>query len=197
MKKIMTVASLAMAIVLALGVAAYADGHFSFGQFRDHELADQSGDLFGIKKPLDESSTKSISQAEALTNLTKLATLAKGLKAKVVTSQGPTIDDQISLWPNSSNPQFLIACNETDEATEPGLVRIELSTGKLSTIRTPGGHRRYRAAEVRALLRANTTQAGTDSATTPDPDLRGPATHSEPEMTCVSLRGGFDRHRRW
>jgi len=56
------------------------------------------------------------------------------------------------------------------------------STGKLSTIRTPGGHRRYRAAEVRALLRANTTQAGTDSATTPDPDLRGPATHSELEL---------------
>ena len=134
MKRIMTVASLAMAIVLALGVAAYANGHFGFGEFRDHELADQSGDLFGIKKPLDESSTKSISQAEALTNLTKLATLAKGLKAKVVTSQGPTIDDQISLWPNSSNPQYLIACNETDEPTEPGLVRIELSTGKVSTI---------------------------------------------------------------
>ena len=51
------------------------------------------------------------------------------------------------------------------------------STGKLSTIRTPGGHRRYRAAEVRALLGANTTQAGT----TPRPPRT--QTYTDPQRT--------------
>src|SRR4029077_3034973 len=75
-------------------------------------------------------------QAQALADPTRLATLAKGLKAKVVTTEGPAIDDQISLWPNRNNPQYLIACNETDEPTEVGLIRIQLSTGHVSTIVT-------------------------------------------------------------
>ena len=105
MKRFMTIAAIAIASVLTVSTAAIASGGFDFGIFRDQQLAHKSGDLFGIKKPVDESSTKSISQAEALANPTKLATLAKGLKAKVVTTQGPAIDDQISLWPNSSTPR--------------------------------------------------------------------------------------------
>jgi hypothetical protein len=61
--------------------------------------------------------------------------LAKGLRARVVTTQGPAVDDQISLWPDDKNPTYLIACNE-EGTTQPGLVRIQLSTGKVSTIVT-------------------------------------------------------------
>ena len=62
-------------------------------------------------------------------------TLASGLTAKVITTQGPAVDDQITLWPNDWNPTYLIACNEQGTA-DPGLVRIELATGSVSTIVT-------------------------------------------------------------
>jgi excisionase family DNA binding protein len=35
---------------------------------------------------------------------------------------------------------------------EPKTVRLWAKVGKLNSIRTPGGHRRYREAEVRQLL---------------------------------------------
>jgi hypothetical protein len=122
--------------VLMLGSAvAVAGGGLDFGLVRDGELAIASNHLFGVKRPVAASSTQSISQGEALADPTKLATLAKGLQARVVTTQGPPVDDQISLWPDDSNPKYLIACNEQD-TTDPGLVRIELATGTVSTIVT-------------------------------------------------------------
>jgi hypothetical protein len=124
----------ATAVFLSIGTAV-AVVPFSFGVFRDHELAGRSNHLFGVDKPLDASSSASISQAEAQADPTRLATLAKGLHARVVTTQGPTVDDQISLWPDSKNPKFLIVCNE-DDSTEPGLVRIDLKTGAATTIVT-------------------------------------------------------------
>jgi len=124
----------AAAVCLSIGTAV-AVVPFSFGVFRDHELAGRSDHLFGVDKPLDASSSASISQAEAQADPTKLATLAKGLRARVVTTQGPAVDDQISLWPDSKHPQYLIVCNE-EGTTAPGLVRIELKTGAATTIVT-------------------------------------------------------------
>jgi hypothetical protein len=126
--------AVASAVFLTIGAAA-AGVPFSFGVFRDHELAARSDSLFGVGKPLAASSTASITQAEAQADPTRLATLAKGLHARVVTTQGPTVDDQISLWPNSRHPKYLIVCNE-DDPNEPGLVRIELKTGAATTIVT-------------------------------------------------------------
>ncbi len=92
--------------VLMIGSAvAVAGGGLDFGLVRDGELAIASNHLFGVKRPVPASSTQSISQAEALADPTKLATLAKGLQAHVVTTQGPAVDDQISLWPNEQEPQ--------------------------------------------------------------------------------------------
>jgi hypothetical protein len=130
---IIPVAAVAAAF-LAVGTAA-AVVPFNFGIFRDHQLASRSHQLYGVGKPLAASSTASITQAEAQADPTKLASLAKGLHARVVTTQGPSVDDQISLWPNSRHPKYLIACNE-DDPTEPGLVRIELKTGAVTTIVT-------------------------------------------------------------
>jgi hypothetical protein len=61
--------------------------------------------------------------------------VAKGLRARVVTTEGPTAMDQISLWPDDRNPTDLIVCNEQD-TTDPGLVRIHLATGAVTTIVT-------------------------------------------------------------
>jgi excisionase family DNA binding protein len=40
---------------------------------------------------------------------------------------------------------------------DPKTVTRWAKAGKLSSVRTPGGHRRYREAEVRGLLRAGDT----------------------------------------
>lgn len=57
------------------------------------------------------------------------------MKARVVTTQGPAVDDQISLLPNDKHPTHLIVCNEQG-TTSPGLVRIDLATGSAATIVT-------------------------------------------------------------
>jgi hypothetical protein len=101
--------------------------------FRDQQLVAHSTTLFGVGRPLGSSSTAQLTQAQALANPTQLATLANGLRAKVVTTQGPAVDDQISLWPDDQNPTYLIVCNEQG-ATSPGLVRVELATGNVTTI---------------------------------------------------------------
>ena len=136
MRKRLGIASLVVGCLLVIGSAvAVAGGTFDFGVRRDKDLASESNKLFGVKKPLEASSTQSITQAAALADPTKLATLAKGLTARVVTTQGPSVDDQISLWPNDDHPTHLIVCNEQDPS-QPGLVRIELATGNVSTIVT-------------------------------------------------------------
>ena len=104
MKRFMTIAAIAVATVLTLSTAAIASGGLDFGIFRDEQLAHKSGGLYGFRQPIAASSTQQITQAEAQADPTKLATLAKGLQARVVTTKGPAVDDQISLWPNSQNP---------------------------------------------------------------------------------------------
>lgn len=84
-------AAVAAAVFLTIGTAVAAVP-FSFGAFRDHQLGEQSDRLFGVDKPLDASTIALISQAEAQADPTELATLAKGLHARVVTTQGPTVD---------------------------------------------------------------------------------------------------------
>ncbi|MCU1429267.1 MAG: hypothetical protein JWL83_3267 [Actinomycetia bacterium] len=126
---------LAGGAALTCGVAA-ATGSFDFGAFRDGQLASKSEQLYGIGKPVAASSTLAVDAATASADPTKLVTLAKGLKAKVVTSGvAPPNVDQITLWPNDTNPTYLIACNEQG-TTAPGLVRINIQTGASSTILT-------------------------------------------------------------
>jgi hypothetical protein len=119
---------------IAPGVAAW--GGFDFGVWRDLQLRIWSQALFGVKKPLKESSTVSVDTATAEADPRSLVTLAKGLRAHVATSSpdaGADID-MIALWPDSHTPSHLIVCNETDEPTEPGVQRIRLSDGSVETI---------------------------------------------------------------
>lgn len=48
----------------------------------------------------------------------------------------------------------LLSPREVQEAlnASPSAVRLWANTGKLTTIRTPGGHRRFLESEVRVLL---------------------------------------------
>src|SRR5262245_10710003 len=101
--------SLAIPVIVVAGLllsvsSAFAGHPFSFGEQRDRELGNMSKPLFGVGDPVDESSAAQITQADAQADPTRLATLAEGLKARVVTTQGPAVDDQISLWPDDKHP---------------------------------------------------------------------------------------------
>jgi hypothetical protein len=125
------------AAFVVTGVAAA--GFFTdFGQETQNELAHKSRPLFGVESALRSSSSVDLNQAQALADPTKLVTLARGLKAKVVASGpddnvGPN-SDQMVLWP-PSHPTHLIAVNE-EGSGEPGLQKIDLKTGKATTIAT-------------------------------------------------------------
>jgi len=135
MRKLLTVPAVVAAAVLVVASSAFAGHMFDFGLFRDQQLSNHANQLFGVAKTLDASSSVQLTQAEAQADPTKLATLAKGLHAHVVTTQGPAVDDQITLWPNRSHPTHIIVCNE-EGTTRPGLVRIDLHTGAVATIVT-------------------------------------------------------------
>lgn len=129
--------SIAAAVVLALAAAGTARAAESdFGVNVQRLLARHSQKLFGVTQPLEASSAESISQARALAEPLSLITLAGGLSGQVVSSgvAAPNID-MIVLWPDETNPQWLIACNEQD-TTDPGLQRIEIATGATETILT-------------------------------------------------------------
>lgn len=134
MHKIQFVASLGLA---SLATAAVAAPGFDFGFFRDGLLDAQSVQLFGVVRPLPESSTDSVSAARANANPTSLATFARGLRARVVTAArdaGANIDMMVP-WPNDEHPTHIIACNE-EGTTDPGVQRIRLADGAVGTILT-------------------------------------------------------------
>ena len=126
--------SMAGFVALA-GNAAAADG-FDFGAWRDHHLEAGSRLLFGFGKPLSKSSSESVDVGTAEADPTSLATVAKGLRVEVATSDpnaGANID-MIALWPNDSHPTHLIFCNEVDDISLPGVQRVRLADGSVETI---------------------------------------------------------------
>ncbi len=129
--------SLLAAAGLAFATAgAFAGGDLDFGKIRDRELEALAPTLFGVFGPLHESSTKSIDKTMADANPAALATVAKSLKVRVVTSgvAAPNID-MIALWPDDQAPTHLIFCNEEGPA-QAGVQRLRLADGKVETILT-------------------------------------------------------------
>jgi hypothetical protein len=106
------------------------------GQQAQQRLEDHSSSLFGFDKPVAASSTVSASVAAATADPTKLATVAKGLKVRVVTAgnEAPVLD-QMVLWPPTGKATHIIACNEQGP-TAPGVQRINLANGAAETILT-------------------------------------------------------------
>jgi hypothetical protein len=84
---------------------------------------------------LANSSTQQVTQHQALDNPLSLFTLAKGLTARVVSTDAAPITDQMAFWPNANHPKYLIACNEAG-TSDPGVQRINIATGEATTIVT-------------------------------------------------------------
>lgn len=130
--------AVAGALVLATAGAAFSAVVADFGIKRDAQLnRDDTKKLFGVERGLDASSTTDLDAAAALSDPARLVTLAKGLKAKVVTAgaAAPNID-QMVLWP-TKNPKYIIGCNEQGTA-QPGVQRIDLKTGAVENIVSSG-----------------------------------------------------------
>jgi hypothetical protein len=133
------------AITLATTVSATDFGHrhhrpsLDFGQKVEALARFQSLELFGTFGTLAESSTKSLSAAEAEATPAGLLTVAPGLRVKVVSAAAnlaPNID-QMFLWPNANHPTHIIACNEQGSG-QVGVQRIELKSGKAENIIASG-----------------------------------------------------------
>jgi len=121
---------------LVLGIGGVATASFlDFGQQTERELADHANQLFGVKKPIQASSTVDLGEAQALADPAALATVAKGLDVDVVSAgnAAPNLD-QMVLWP-ASHPTHIITINE-EGPTEPSLQKINLKTGVATTIVT-------------------------------------------------------------
>lgn len=134
MSRRLTAVGVVVSVLLVAG-AAVAASNFSFGVYRDKTLAGLSQSLYGFGKPLAQSSSAQVSASAAQADPTSLVKLAGGLTAHVVSTQGGANADQITLWPNSTNPKWLIACNESDP-TEVGVERINIASGVATTIAT-------------------------------------------------------------
>lgn len=131
-RKLVTATGLALAGLLIAGAALGAQ---DWGLFIENQTRAHSNQLFGIKKPLERSSTQQVTAAEATADPTRLVTLASGLKAEVVTSSAGANTDMMALWPNDTEPTHLITCNEQG-TTNPGVQRIDIATGAVETIVT-------------------------------------------------------------
>src|SRR5678815_4611347 len=117
-----------VSIVLGILLIAAGIGPFNFGEFRNHQLDAHSEQLFGIVKPVGESSHDSISAAEAESDPTALVTLAMGLHARVLSSNaslGANVD-MMALWPDDANPTHIILCNEQGVG-QPAVQRVRVS----------------------------------------------------------------------
>src|SRR5262245_6650548 len=122
-----------LVIVLGTGVAALALQ--DAGQSKEDLLEAHSEQFFGVVRGLDQSSTVDVDAATATADPLSLATLAKGLSARVLTSGNAASNlDMAALWP-PDNPKFIISCNEQG-TTSPGVQRISLATGVAETIVT-------------------------------------------------------------
>ena len=90
---------------MALAGSAFAAGP-DFGQRVEGLLKENSGQLFGVKEPLTDSSLISLTAAQVNANPASILSVAKGLKVRVV-SAAPNLGraiDQMVLWPNSKRP---------------------------------------------------------------------------------------------
>jgi hypothetical protein len=128
-RALLAAAAAGVSLAMADGFTAYA-AQDEPGSAPRSELRD-----FGVVKGIAESSTEDIDAATAAADPARLATLARGLSARVLTSgnAAPNLD-MMALWP-PDHPTHLLACNEQGPA-QAGVQRIDLATGAAATIVT-------------------------------------------------------------
>ena len=92
-----------------------------FGTFVESQLKAHSEQLFGIRRPLDESA---LGPYDGTDNLNAIQ-VAPGLQVSLVSSNVASAADQIAFWPDDDHPQYLFVCDE--ETTTPAVQRVDLS----------------------------------------------------------------------
>src|SRR5262245_31469504 len=119
-----------LAVVGMQSRARAKNPHTDFGTFVESQLKEHSEQLFGIKRPLDESALGPFDGADNL----QAIQLASGLRASLVSTNVASATDQIALWPDDDNPKFLFVCDE--ETTDPAVQRVDLSKPAASNATT-------------------------------------------------------------
>lgn len=129
-----------VAIFVAAGVAAaMAAKAADFGQKVEALAKSQALSLFGVSGTLGDSSALQRSASQLNADPTSAITVAPGLTVRVVsaaTNLGTNID-QMVLWPNSTSPTHIIACNE-QSGSEVAVQRVDLATGVAQNIISTG-----------------------------------------------------------
>jgi len=92
-----------------------------FGTFVQDQLNEHTEQLFGFKRPLDQSALGPYDGADNL----QAIQLAPGLHASLVSSSVASAADQIAMWPDNDHPTFLFVCDE--ETSVPAVQRVDLS----------------------------------------------------------------------
>ena len=134
MKKTAAVVAAATAIGLGTAGTATAFAGRDAGREHDHGLEAHSQQYFGVTSGLGSSSARDISAAEATADPTRLATFAKGLRARVVTSGRAAANlDMGALWPTTGAPRYIVYCNEQG-TDQPGVQLIDLRDGTATTV---------------------------------------------------------------
>jgi secreted PhoX family phosphatase len=125
-------ATTAIGLVTAGTASAFA-GHDT-GREREHRTNAGAMRDFGVRAGLASSSAQDISAQEATADPRRLATFAKGLTARVVTSGEAAANlDMGALWPASGEPRYIVYCNEQG-TDQPGVQLIDLRDGAATTV---------------------------------------------------------------
>ncbi len=134
MRKTAAVVAAATTIGLVTAGTATAFAGHDAGRERDHRLEAHSLQYFGVRAGLPRSSARDISASEASADPRRLATFAKGLSARVVTSGEAAANlDMGALWPTSGTPRYIVYCNEQG-TDQPGVQLIDLRSGHATTV---------------------------------------------------------------
>lgn len=127
---------------LSLNIANADDDHRQrdFGLRVERMLEDQSRELFGFRKPLEESAPETTGPYRTSTqSASDQVLLAKGLEVEYLTRNAGNLTDMMAFYPES-NPTHLITCVEGGRALlsngkfNPAVQRIHLGTGAVETI---------------------------------------------------------------
>src|SRR3977135_3758036 len=92
-----------------------------FGTFVAGQLSEHAEQLFGFRRPLEQSA---LGPYDGPDNLQAIQ-VAPGLHVSLVASGVASAADQIPLWPNDDHPTHLFVCDE--ETSVPAVQRVDLS----------------------------------------------------------------------
>ena len=121
---------LSLALIAAAPARARSDADDP-GAAYEHNLNEESHDLFGFGQPVANSANTPSNTEPG----NKAVSIAKGLSVKVVSDKVGENADMIALWPNDDKPTYAIICNEIDGTlvgAAATVQRVRLSDGQVS-----------------------------------------------------------------